>query len=126
MLNNSYIILVNHCLTVGNLKNDITRSKRDILSLTSTKGEFGIEDDRLARGPPPPKLEEASGSESGVSCSSGDGPSGGGEVDKRLHQLKTQLATLTSSLATVTQEKSRMEASYLADKKKMKQDLTTH
>lgn len=40
-----------------------------------------------------------------------------------MHQLKTQLATLTSSLATVTQEKSRMEASYLADKKKMKQDL---
>lgn len=92
-------------------------------SLTSTKGEFGVEDDRLARGPPPPKSEEASGSESGVSSSSGDGPYGGGEVDKRLQQLKTQLATLTSSLATVTQEKSRMEASYLADKKKMKQDL---
>ncbi|KAF0877756.1 GRIP and coiled-coil domain-containing protein 1 [Crocuta crocuta] len=92
-------------------------------SLTSTKGEFGVEDDRLPRGAPPPKSEEASGSESGVSSSSGEGPSGGGEVDKRLHQLKTQLATLTSSLATVTQEKSRMEASYLADKKKMKQDL---
>lgn len=92
-------------------------------SLTSTKGEFGVEDDRQTRGPPPPKSEEASGSESGVSSSSGDGPSACGEVDKRLHQLKTQLATLTSSLATVTQEKSRMEASYLADKKKMKQDL---
>ncbi|XP_012875502.1 PREDICTED: GRIP and coiled-coil domain-containing protein 1 [Dipodomys ordii] len=92
-------------------------------SLTSIKGEFGVDDDRPARGPPPPKSEEASGSESGVSSSSGDGPSVGGEVDKRLHQLKTQLATLTSSLATVTQEKSRMEASYLADKKKMKQDL---
>ncbi|KAM7121045.1 GRIP and coiled-coil domain-containing protein 1 [Molossus nigricans] len=92
-------------------------------SLTSTKGELGAEDDRLARGPPPLKSEEASGSESGVSSSSGDGQSVGGEVDKRLHQLKTQLATLTSSLATVTQEKSRMEASYLADKKKMKQDL---
>ncbi|KAM5255524.1 GRIP and coiled-coil domain-containing protein 1 [Ctenodactylus gundi] len=91
-------------------------------SLTSTKGEFG-EDEKLARGPPPPKSEEASGSESGVSSSSGDGPFAGGEADKRLHQLKTQLATLTSSLATVTQEKSRMEASYLADKKKMKQDL---
>lgn len=94
-----------------------------VASLTSTKGEFGVEDDRLARGPPPPKSEEASGSESGVSSSSGDGPSAAGEVDKRLHQLKTQLATLTSALATVTQEKSRMEASYLADKKKMKQDL---
>ncbi|XP_023558609.1 GRIP and coiled-coil domain-containing protein 1 [Octodon degus] len=92
-------------------------------SLTSTKGELGVEDDRVARGVPPPKSEEASGSESGVSSSSGDGSFVGGEVDKRLHQLKTQLATLTSSLATVTQEKSRMEASYLADKKKMKQDL---
>ncbi|ELK24480.1 PREDICTED: GRIP and coiled-coil domain-containing protein 1 [Myotis davidii] len=92
-------------------------------SLASTKGELGAEDDRPARGPPPPKSEEASGSESGVSSSSGDGQPAGGEVDKRLHQLKTQLATLTSSLATVTQEKSRMEASYLADKKKMKQDL---
>ncbi|XP_028722066.1 GRIP and coiled-coil domain-containing protein 1 [Peromyscus leucopus] len=92
-------------------------------SLTSIKGEFGVEDDRMAHGPLPPKAEEASGSESGVSSSSGDGPSAGSEMDKRLHQLKTQLATLTSSLATVTQEKSRMEASYLADKKKMKQDL---
>ncbi|TEA25286.1 hypothetical protein DBR06_SOUSAS1010192 [Sousa chinensis] len=90
-------------------------------SLTSTKGEFGVEDDRLARGPPPLKSEEASGSESGVVV--GMDRLGCGEVDKRLHQLKTQLATLTSSLATVTQEKSRMEASYLADKKKMKQDL---
>ncbi|KAM7325504.1 GRIP and coiled-coil domain-containing protein 1 [Alexandromys fortis] len=92
-------------------------------SLTSTKGEFGVEEDRMARGPLPPKSEEASGSESGVSSSSGDGPSTSSEADKKLHQLKTQLATLTSSLATVTQEKSRMEASYLADKKKMKQDL---
>ncbi|KAL1778048.1 GRIP and coiled-coil domain-containing protein 1 [Sigmodon hispidus] len=92
-------------------------------SLSSIKGEFGVEEDRMARGPLPPKSEEASGSESGVSSSSGDGPSAGSEMDKRLHQLKTQLATLTSSLATVTQEKSRMEASYLADKKKMKQDL---
>uniref|UniRef100_G3TMF4 GRIP and coiled-coil domain-containing protein 1 n=1 Tax=Loxodonta africana TaxID=9785 RepID=G3TMF4_LOXAF len=92
-------------------------------SLTSTKGEFGVEDERPARGPLPLKSEEASGSESGISSSSGDGPSGGVEADKRLHQMKTQLATLTSSLATVTQEKSRMEASYLADKKKMKQDL---
>ncbi|XP_009869888.1 PREDICTED: GRIP and coiled-coil domain-containing protein 1-like, partial [Apaloderma vittatum] len=45
------------------------------------------------------------------------------EADRRVLQLKTQLATLTSALSTVTQEKSRMEASYQADKKKMKQDL---
>ncbi|NXG73433.1 GCC1 protein, partial [Baryphthengus martii] len=37
--------------------------------------------------------------------------------------LKSQLATLTGALATVTQEKSRMEASYQADKKKMKREL---
>ncbi|KFZ64645.1 GRIP and coiled-coil domain-containing protein 1, partial [Podiceps cristatus] len=52
-----------------------------------------------------------------------DVSSAAGEADKRVLQLKTQLATLTSALSTVTQEKSRMEASYQADKKKMKQDL---
>ncbi|NXY88711.1 GCC1 protein, partial [Alcedo cyanopectus] len=46
-----------------------------------------------------------------------------GEPERRVQQLRAQLATLTSSLATVTQEKSRMEASYQADKKKMKQEL---
>ncbi|KFV86269.1 GRIP and coiled-coil domain-containing protein 1, partial [Struthio camelus australis] len=66
---------------------------------------------------------ETSGSESGISTNSGDVPSSAGEADKRVLQLKTQLATLTSALSTVTQEKSRMEASYQADKKKMKQDL---
>ncbi|XP_060102050.1 GRIP and coiled-coil domain-containing protein 1 [Heteronotia binoei] len=69
-----------------------------------------------ASAPSPPRLDEASGSESG---STGE-PS---EADRRLLQLKTQLATVTSALATVTQEKSRMEASYQADKKKMKQEL---
>ncbi|KFQ50561.1 GRIP and coiled-coil domain-containing protein 1, partial [Nestor notabilis] len=69
------------------------------------------------------KSEETSGSESGMSTSSGDVPAAASEADKRVVQLKTQLATLTSALATVTQEKSRMEASYQADKRKMKQDL---
>ncbi|XP_034019112.1 GRIP and coiled-coil domain-containing protein 1-like [Thalassophryne amazonica] len=41
----------------------------------------------------------------------------------RVLQLKSQLSTLTSSLATVTQEKSRMEASFQADKRKLKQEL---
>ncbi|XP_062860142.1 GRIP and coiled-coil domain-containing protein 1 [Trichomycterus rosablanca] len=45
------------------------------------------------------------------------------ESDRRVIQLKSQLATLTMSLATVTQEKSRMEASFQADKRKMKQEL---
>ncbi|KAG7454762.1 hypothetical protein MATL_G00263320 [Megalops atlanticus] len=66
--------------------------------------------------------EEASGSESGISSSSGEQPAVG-EADRRLLQLKAQLSTLTSSLATVTQEKSRMEASFQADKRKMKQEL---
>lgn len=45
------------------------------------------------------------------------------ELDHRVIQLKSQLATLTTSLTTVTQEKSRMEASFQADKRKMKQEL---
>ncbi|XP_067387520.1 GRIP and coiled-coil domain-containing protein 1 [Emydura macquarii macquarii] len=92
-------------------------------SLISAKGELGTEEERITTGAPLLKSEEASGSESGVSSGSGDVPAAANEADKRVLQLKTQLATLTSSLATVTQEKSRMEASYQADKKKMKQDL---
>ncbi|XP_043355997.1 GRIP and coiled-coil domain-containing protein 1 isoform X4 [Dermochelys coriacea] len=92
-------------------------------SLTSAKGELGSEDERTAVGASLLKSEEVSGSESSISTGSGDVPVAANEADKRVLQLKTQLATLTSSLATVTQEKSRMEASYLADKKKMKQDL---
>ncbi|NXA43962.1 GCC1 protein, partial [Eudromia elegans] len=53
----------------------------------------------------------------------GDGPPCAGGADPRVLQLRTQLATLTSALSTVTQEKSRMEASYQADKRKMKQEL---
>ncbi|NWS48942.1 GCC1 protein, partial [Probosciger aterrimus] len=92
-------------------------------SLASTKGEAGPEDDKLVAAASSVKSEETSGSESGMSTSSGDVPSAASEADKRVLQLKTQLATLTSALATVTQEKSRMEASYQADKRKMKQDL---
>ncbi|KAL8222595.1 UNVERIFIED_CONTAM: GRIP and coiled-coil domain-containing protein 1 [Gekko kuhli] len=94
-------------------------------SLASAKGDLlGPEEEGRAAGPAsPPKLEETSSSESGISS----GGSSGGEASeadhRRVLQLKTQLATVTSALATVTQEKSRMEASYLADKKKMKQEL---
>ncbi|XP_040030521.2 GRIP and coiled-coil domain-containing protein 1 [Gasterosteus aculeatus] len=45
------------------------------------------------------------------------------EVDRRLAQLKKQLSTLTSALATVTHEKSRMEASFQADKRQLKQEM---
>ncbi|NXA15105.1 GCC1 protein, partial [Sapayoa aenigma] len=46
----------------------------------------------------------------------------GGDSERRLLQLKAQLATLTGALATVTQEKSRMEASYQAERRQMKQE----
>ncbi|XP_051746872.1 GRIP and coiled-coil domain-containing protein 1 [Ctenopharyngodon idella] len=74
----------------------------------------------------PQQSEEASGSESGISTSSSgcmEPPPPAADTDRRVIQLKTQLSTLTSSLSTVTQEKSRMEASFQADKRKMKQEL---
>ncbi|XP_061662304.1 GRIP and coiled-coil domain-containing protein 1 isoform X2 [Syngnathoides biaculeatus] len=46
-----------------------------------------------------------------------------GEADSRKVQLQNQLSTLTSALATVTQEKSRMEASFQADKRQLKQEV---
>ncbi|XP_072097767.1 GRIP and coiled-coil domain-containing protein 1 [Mobula birostris] len=91
-------------------------------SLTnSSKGELSNEDRVLesdVRGSSP-KSEEANSSESGIVCGELQNHS---ETDKKMH-LKSQLATLTNALATVTQEKSRMEASYLTDKKKMRQEL---
>ncbi|XP_061493925.1 GRIP and coiled-coil domain-containing protein 1 [Rhineura floridana] len=95
-------------------------------SLASVRGDLGVEEEGAAMAAASPsKLEETNSSESGISSgSSGELPLGGtGEADRRILQLKTQLATLTSALATVTQEKSRMEASYQADKKKMKQEM---
>ncbi|XP_077090359.1 GRIP and coiled-coil domain-containing protein 1 [Siphateles boraxobius] len=74
----------------------------------------------------PQQSEEASGSESGISTSSSgctEPPPPAADTDRRVIQLKTQLSTLTSSLSTVTQEKSRMEASFQADKRKIKQEL---
>ncbi|XP_006633803.2 GRIP and coiled-coil domain-containing protein 1 [Lepisosteus oculatus] len=93
---------------------------------SSTKGEATEEEKSLGEhGPAVSALQRAednNGSESGVSSSSGE-QQVAGEADRRVLQLKAQLSTLTSSLATVTQEKSRMEASFQADKKKVKQDL---
>lgn len=45
------------------------------------------------------------------------------EAERRLAQLKSQLSTLTASLSTVSQEKSRMEASFQADKRQLKQEV---
>lgn len=93
-------------------------------SLPSARGEETSEDERQEAAQHVGSIEEASGSESGVSTASGDGgPSTTADTDRRMVQLKNQLATLTSALATVTQEKSRMEASYQADKRKAKQEM---
>ncbi|KAG9489762.1 hypothetical protein GDO78_005613 [Eleutherodactylus coqui] len=93
-------------------------------SLPSARGGETSEDERQEPAQHIGGLEEASGSESGVSTASGDGgPSTTADTDRRIVQLKNQLATLTSALATVTQEKSRMEASYQADKRKAKQEM---
>ncbi|XP_069835663.1 GRIP and coiled-coil domain-containing protein 1 [Dendropsophus ebraccatus] len=93
-------------------------------SLPSARGGETSEDERQEPAQPTGGIEEASGSESGVSTASGDGgPSTTADTDRRIAQLKNQLATLTSALATVTQEKSRMEASYQADKRKAKQEM---
>ncbi|KAG8576627.1 hypothetical protein GDO81_009914 [Engystomops pustulosus] len=93
-------------------------------SIPSARGGETSEDERPELAQHISGLEEASGSESGVSTASGDGgPSTTADTDRRIVQLKNQLATLTSALATVTQEKSRMEASYQADKRKAKQEM---
>lgn len=103
----------------------------------STKGDVAEEDQTCtvdgAVGAVAPILaqqtEEANGSESGISTSSSGSleqpptASAAADADRRIIQLKSQLSTLTSSLSTVTQEKSRMEASFQADKRKMKQEL---
>lgn len=44
------------------------------------------------------------------------------EGDDTVEQLRLQLATLTNSLSTLSAEKSKMEAGFQADKKKLRQD----
>ncbi|NWH42120.1 GCC1 protein, partial [Chloropsis hardwickii] len=81
-----------------------------VTSVTSAKGE---EEARPAA-TPPQRAEDGEGAEP---CGAGEPP------ERRLLQLKAQLATLTGALATVTREKSRMEASYQAERRQMKQEL---
>lgn len=47
---------------------------------------------------------------------------GGGEIKETPEQLRVQLQTLMNSLATLSAEKSRMEASFQADKKHLRTD----
>ncbi|NXC07285.1 GCC1 protein, partial [Orthonyx spaldingii] len=90
-------------------------SVTSVTSVSSARGDVAPEEDKPAA-PPAQKAEDPSGSEGGDLCA-------GGEPERRLLQLKAQLATLTGALATVTQEKSRMEASYQAERRQMKQEL---
>ncbi|CDQ64458.1 unnamed protein product [Oncorhynchus mykiss] len=122
-----------HCSMHSEDSLDTAASADTATSITSgsTKGDQAEE----VQGSPSvsQRSEEANGSESGISSSSSGGsevqqhltppPTLSMEVDRRVLQLKTQLTTLTSSLATVTQEKSRMEANFQADKRKIKQDM---
>lgn len=69
---------------------------------------------------------DAAGSESGVRGAEQlqqATPPPSMETERRICQLKSQLSTLTGALATVTQEKSRMEASFQADKRQLKQEV---
>ncbi|NXM31457.1 GCC1 protein, partial [Oxyruncus cristatus] len=82
-----------------------------VSNVSCTRGDAGPEEDSPAAAAAQ-RAEEPPGPEGDL-----------GESERRLVQLKAQLATLTSALATVTQEKSRMEASYQADKRQMRQEL---
>ncbi|NXE03286.1 GCC1 protein, partial [Chaetorhynchus papuensis] len=95
---------------------DTAASLASVTSVTSAKGDVAPEEDKPAA-PPSQKPEDPSGSEGGDLCAAG------GDSERRLLQLKAQLATLTGALATVTREKSRMEASYQAERRQMKQEL---
>ncbi|XP_076025259.1 GRIP and coiled-coil domain-containing protein 1 [Genypterus blacodes] len=103
--------------TAASVNSEGTRGEQTEEERAGTPGEAGL------------CGAEANSSESGVSSASSAGPeqhqaaAAPPEADRRVSQLKTQLSTLTSSLATVSQEKSRMEASFQADKRKMKQEL---
>ncbi|NWT63199.1 GCC1 protein, partial [Erythrocercus mccallii] len=85
---------------------DSAGTAASITSVTSATSARGDEEDKAAAPP-------AQDAESGELCDS----------ERRLLQLKAQLATLTGALATVTREKSRMEASYQAERRQVKQEL---
>ncbi|XP_058481130.1 GRIP and coiled-coil domain-containing protein 1 [Solea solea] len=93
----------------------------------TTRGDQSEED----QGEPTVQAERAEleASSTGSSCGSGAEsqqqatPTPNVEADRRVARLKSQLSTLTGALATVTQEKSRMEANFQADKRQLKQGV---
>ncbi|KAM7378645.1 hypothetical protein PAMA_013520 [Pampus argenteus] len=74
-------------------------------------------------GPEGPPRAETSCSESGGVEQQQAMPLSGSETDRRVAQLKSQLSTLSGAVATVTQEKSRMEASFQADRRQLRQEV---
>jgi len=51
------------------------------------------------------------------------GEESGDQEDDELSELREQVETLSSSLLTLTQEKSKLEANYIAEKKTLKVNL---
>ncbi|XP_063073866.1 GRIP and coiled-coil domain-containing protein 1 [Engraulis encrasicolus] len=90
-------------------------------SSSSVTVSSGVQDQQLQ--PPQPSQAQAQAQPPPQQLTTTTGTGASVESDRRFLQLKAQLSTLTSSLTTVTQEKSRMEASFQADKRKMKHDM---
>ncbi|XP_053200031.1 GRIP and coiled-coil domain-containing protein 1 [Scomber japonicus] len=74
-------------------------------------------------GPGGPPRPETGGCEGGGAEDQQAAPPGGSEADRRVAQLKNQLSTLSGAVATVTQEKSRMEAGFQADRRQLRQEV---
>ncbi|CAK6984414.1 GRIP and coiled-coil domain-containing protein 1, partial [Scomber scombrus] len=72
-------------------------------------------------GPPRPETGGCEGGE--AEDQQAAAPPGGSESDRRVAQLKNQLSTLSGAVATVTQEKSRMEAGFQADRRQLRQEV---
>lgn len=92
---------------------------------TYTEGEGSSTCDNLYLQPlqPEPDAGGSENSSTGAEQQPQATPPSNGDTDRRVAQLKAQLSTLTSSLATVTQEKSRMEANFQADKRQLKLEI---
>ncbi|CAK6983667.1 GRIP and coiled-coil domain-containing protein 1 [Scomber scombrus] len=74
-------------------------------------------------GPGGPPRPETGGCEGGEAEDQQAAAPGGSESDRRVAQLKNQLSTLSGAVATVTQEKSRMEAGFQADRRQLRQEV---
>ncbi|XP_051911019.1 GRIP and coiled-coil domain-containing protein 1 [Hippocampus zosterae] len=90
---------------------DVNRCERPALLQDGARAGADAAEEDAAEG------ASTCGSEAGGAAAARDG-----QAERRELQLKAQVGTLTAALATVTQEKSRMEASFQADKRQLKQE----